>query len=147
MVDFKESFFGREDVNLRDHLRAELPGIANRCLAAYRRLRARGRFVQPRSGLALAEKIEAKVNPYAAFMADSFEVDPGGAGVEVEPFFEIFLRWCDDNRRPDLIASTTKSNLIQEIKKIDQWRHLRSVKPHGDRRRYPGIKRKKSDDA
>jgi putative DNA primase/helicase len=51
MLDFKQSFFGREDVNLREKLEAELPGIANRCLAAYRRLRERGRFIQPKAGL------------------------------------------------------------------------------------------------
>lgn len=72
MLDFKQSFFGREDVNLREKLEVELPGIANRCLAAYRRLRERGRLIQPKAGLSLVERVEAKVNPYAAFMRDSF---------------------------------------------------------------------------
>ena len=49
-LEFKESFWGREDVNLRDQLEAELPGIANRCLAAYRRLRRRGQFLSPKVG-------------------------------------------------------------------------------------------------
>lgn len=142
MLDFRQSFFGREDVNLREKLEAELPGIANRCLAAYRRLRERGRFIQPKTGLALAEKIEAKVNPYAAFMRDCFVEDPGGAGVVVEAFFDTFQNWCRDNRQHHLIPSTTKSNLIQEVKKIEQWRYLKAVKPHGERRRYPGIKRR-----
>ena len=123
---------------MRDQLQAELPGIANRCLAAYRRLRARGRFIQPKSGLALAKKIEAKINPFAAFMADCFVEDPGGDGVLVGGFIERFRGWCRDNRRYDLIASTTKSNLIQEVNKVDQWKHLRAVKPHGEPRRYPG---------
>ena len=131
---------------LRDQLQAELPGIANRCLAAYRRLRARGRFIQPKSGLALAKKIEAKINPFAAFMADCFVEDPGGDGVLVGGFIERFRGWCRDNRRYDLIASTTKSNLIQEVNKVDQWKHLRAVKPHGEPRRYPGITRRKEED-
>jgi putative DNA primase/helicase len=146
MIDFKESFFGREDVSLRDQLQTELPGIANRCLAAYRRLRGRGRFIQPQSGLVLAEKIAAKVNPYAAFMADCFVEDPGSPGVLVGAFLETFQGWCRDNRRHDLIASTTKSNLIQEVNKVEQWKHLRAVKPHGEQRRYPGIKRRKEED-
>jgi putative DNA primase/helicase len=145
MLDFKESFFGREDVNLRDQLEAELPGIANRCLAAYRRLRSRGRFIQPRSGLALAEKIAAKVNPFAAFMADCFVEDPEGRGILIAEFLEIFQGWCRDNRRHDLISSTTKQNLIQEVNKIERWKHLRSVRPHGEARRYLVARRRKAD--
>jgi hypothetical protein len=96
--------------------------------------------------LVLAEKIAAKVNPYAAFMADCFVEDPGSPGVLVGAFLETFQGWCRDNRRHDLIASTTKSNLIQEVNKVEQWKHLRAVKPHGEQRRYPGIKRRKEED-
>ena len=44
---FGVSFFGREDVGLKERLDAELTGIAARCVAAYRRLCSRERFVQP----------------------------------------------------------------------------------------------------
>jgi putative DNA primase/helicase len=140
MLDFKQSFFGREDVNLRDKLELELPGIANRCLAAYRRLRERGRFIQPEAGRGLVTKIEGKVDPYTAFMRDCFVEDPGGEGVVVADFLKAFGSWCRDNLRHDLMARTTKSNLIQEVNKIEQWKNLRSVKPHGGKRRYPGIR-------
>ena len=83
MLEFKESFYGREDVNLREKLELELPGIANRCLAAHRRLRGRGRFIQPSAGLPLVKKIEEKVDPYTAFMRDCFVADPEGKGVLV----------------------------------------------------------------
>jgi len=43
-IAFQVSFRGREDHTLLDKLKAELPGIANRCLAAYRRLCERGRL-------------------------------------------------------------------------------------------------------
>jgi putative DNA primase/helicase len=140
MLDFKQSFFGREDVNLRDKLELELPGIANRCLAAYRRLRERGRFIQPTAGLSLVKKIEEKVDPYTAFMRDCFAEDPGGEGVIVGDFLKAFQRWYGDNLRHDLLPRTTKSNLIQEVNKIEQWKRLRSSKAHGEKRRYPGIK-------
>jgi phage/plasmid-associated DNA primase len=41
---FNHSFFDNEDTALRDKLDAELPGIAARCVAAYQRLRRRGRL-------------------------------------------------------------------------------------------------------
>jgi putative DNA primase/helicase len=142
MLDFRESFFGREDIRLRDQLETELSGIANRCLAAYRRLCARGRFIQPASGRALIRKIEEKVSPYVAFMNECFTEDPDGEGEGVRAgfFFEAFQRWCRDNRRPDLIADVTKSALIQEVNKIDRWAWLKSSKPHGVPRRYLGLK-------
>ena len=140
MLDFQQSFFGREDIRLRDQLETELPGIANRCLAAYRRLCARGRFIQPASGRALIRKIEEKVSPYVAFMNECFTEDASGEGVRAGFFFQEFQRWCLDNRRHDLIATVTKSNLIQEVNKIDRWAWLKSSKPHGVPRRYLGIK-------
>lgn len=147
MLDFQQSFFGREDVTLRDQLEAELPGIANRCLAAYRQLCRRGRFIQPASGRELVRKVEDKVSPFAAFMNECFVEDPAGAGILVGAFFEIFQQWCREARRQDLIPTTTKSNLIQEVTRIDRWSWLRSSKPHGEPRRYAGIKRRSNRDA
>jgi putative DNA primase/helicase len=142
MLDFKQSFFGREDITLRDQLESELPGIANRCLAAYRRLCTRGRFIQPASGRGLVQKVEEKVSPYVAFMNECFVDDAESKGVSVGWFFETFQEWCRDNRRQDLIHTTTKSNLIQEVTKIERWSWLKSSKPHGEPRRYVGIKKR-----
>jgi putative DNA primase/helicase len=124
-VEFKQSFFGREDIALRDKLEAELPGIANRCLAAYRRLCARGKFIQPRAGLELARKIEAKGNPYAAFMNECIVDDPGGRGVGCDAFFLAFQTWCRDAGRFDLLTET-KQTLIKRINEIERWQHLQS---------------------
>jgi hypothetical protein len=35
--------------------------------------------------------------------------------------------------------------LIQEINKIDGWEWIKSVKPHGQPRRYSGIRKKPSE--
>jgi putative DNA primase/helicase len=140
MLDFQQSFFGREDVTLRDQLERELPGIANRCLVAYRRLCERGRFIQPSSGRALVQKVEEKVDPFLAFMNDCFVRDNEGDGVLTSSFYDLFVEWCGDNRRRDLVQSTTKTGLIREVNKIDRWCWLKSSKPHGKPRRYFGIK-------
>ena len=42
---FEVSFLGREDNQLSERLLSELPGIAVRCLAAYRRACERGRLI------------------------------------------------------------------------------------------------------
>jgi hypothetical protein len=73
-------------------------------------------------------------------MNEYFVEDGEGEGVLVGRFLPAFQQWCRDNRRQDLIHTTTKSNLIQEINKIDRWSWLKSTKPHGEPRRYVGIK-------
>jgi phage/plasmid-associated DNA primase len=55
-LDFKQSFADNVDPRIKQvYLPAELPGIANRCLAGYRRLLERGKFIQPKSGERLVE--------------------------------------------------------------------------------------------
>src|SRR5262249_30317162 len=55
---FPRSFFGREDIGLTGKLVAELPGILNWAIAGYRRLQARGHFIQPKNAAAKIEQIE-----------------------------------------------------------------------------------------
>ena len=140
-LEFKQTFWGREDPNLRAKLTAELPGIANRCLAAYRRLCARGGFIQPQSGLELERKIEARVNPYSAFMQDCWVKDGLSKGPTVAKFYEDFSTWCLTTNREYLLGKTPRNQLIQRINEIDGWNWLKSSKPHGEPRRYAGIKR------
>jgi putative DNA primase/helicase len=140
MLDFAQSFFGREDITLRTQLERELPGIANRCLAAYRRLCERGRFVQPACGQALVQNIEEKVSPFAAFMNQCVVEDTKGS-VPAWSLYKTFLQWCGENRRNELTNSVTGANqLIREVNKIERWRWLKSAKPHADKRIYAGIK-------
>jgi putative DNA primase/helicase len=149
MVDFQRSWLNdpNKDDYLRNKLEAELPGIANRCLAAYRRLLDRKGFIQPASAARLAQKVAAKTNPLIAFMQDCWVMDdkaPGPLAAEIETSFEM---WCEEHRRADLLASYPRSNeLIKAIKGIEAYSWLRKVKPHGQTRRYPGIRRRTKDD-
>jgi putative DNA primase/helicase len=146
-LEFRETFWGREDPNLRAKLRAELPGIANRCLAAYRRLCARGGFIQPKAGLELERKIEARVNPHSAFMQDCWVKDGQAEGPTVGEFYTAFATWCMMTDREYLLGKTPRQLLIQRINELDEWAWLKSSKPHGKLRRYAGIKRKPREDA
>ena len=147
MLDFPRSFLGKEKPEIkRILLPAELPGIANRCLAAYRRLLQRGGFLQPNSGLALLESVKEAGNPYLAFMNACWVKDPEALIVRCSEFHEAFQDWCRDNDRSDLIR-TSKSRLIQEVNKIPEWKHLTSTRAEAEDnvkkpRRYPGIRPK-----
>jgi putative DNA primase/helicase len=139
-LEFKNSFYGREDIQLRDELAAELPGIANRCLTAYRRLRARGKFIQPASGLELERRIEDRINPYAAFMHDCFVRDDACEGPTCAKFYSIFEDWCREHGRWDLLRNTPKNRLITYITALEEWSWVKSFHPHGKPRRYPGLR-------
>jgi putative DNA primase/helicase len=145
-VAFARSFAGKEDVNLRSKLTPELPGIAVRCLAAYRRLLRRGYFIQPQSAADLEAQIEEQANGFLQFMNECFEADPDAAakGVWVEVFYNRFCTWCDENGRPDLREKArTKQKLIGHINQIERWRHLKVTRTNSEPRRYPGIKLRK----
>ncbi len=62
-IFFRQSFFGNEDGTLRHKLEAEISGIANRCMAAYRRLLARATFSNPRVALSLSKRSSLKAIP------------------------------------------------------------------------------------
>ena len=145
-VKFTQSFFGKEDVDLRKKLEAELSGIAARCMTAYRRLIARGKFVQPESGVELERKVLAESDPYTAFVNDVFVIDPAGTvscGM-AKTKFEI---WCRDRGRFDVFRSTSgPSQLTQRLKGVAGLEQLRSFRPHGQPRAYAGIRLKTRDE-
>jgi putative DNA primase/helicase len=148
MVDFQQSWLDRSDRDdhLREKLDAELPGIANRCLAAYRRLLERKRFIQPASASGLARRVAALTNPIAAFMQDCWVVDNKAKGPVAAEIKYSFDTWCEGNHRVDLVGSYPRNELIKAIKAIDAYSWLHNFRAHGDVRRYPGIRPRTSAD-
>jgi putative DNA primase/helicase len=146
-IAFNVGFFGREDLNLEKKLTAELPGIANRCLAAYRRLCRRGEFIQPASGLKLARELSAKTNVWQGFFDDVCVMDPNGE-LTFTDLYLCFLDWCDENERPDLLKKVTKPrHLSRELnKKVEAFRSLQEYRPEGGKRRYLGIRLRTAED-
>jgi hypothetical protein len=146
-VDFKVNFKeqGRMDRRVKhEYLPAELPGIANRCLAAYRRLLERGYLEQPSTGAALSVRVQEAVTWAMQFMNDCYEKDPNGT-ILASAFFLRFRRWMEENSRWDLKTSVTNKNLIRFVNKLPEWETLKSVHPTGEARHYPGIKLRREE--
>jgi putative DNA primase/helicase len=143
-IAFNVSFLHREDLTLQDKLVRELPGIANRCLAGYRRLCGRGRFIQPASGLKLAKELTAKSNVWQGFWDDTFILEKGGM-VAFSDMYSAFLKWCKDNGREDLLIKVTEhTHLSRELqKKVWAFRGLEEYRPGGGKRHYLGLRLKK----
>lgn len=75
LVRFERSFLGREDRNMGERLRAEMPGIANWALEGLKRLRAAGlRFTVSEAGRMEAELAARSQSPSLRFAEDRLEV-------------------------------------------------------------------------
>ena len=63
MLRLTNTFLGKEDTQLTEKLRGELPGILLWAIAGWQRLRERGHFVQPEAGRELAGEMKDLSSP------------------------------------------------------------------------------------
>jgi putative DNA primase/helicase len=96
LLRFKQSFYGREDLDLERRLMLELPGILNWSLDGLDRLNARGKFVQPQSGIAELNVIEDLGSPTLAFLKDCCVQSPAGL-VKYDELWGVWKLWAQDN--------------------------------------------------
>jgi putative DNA primase/helicase len=72
------SFLGKEDRQLMGRLKPELDGILLWAIEGWKRLQARGAFVQPESGRSLADDLEAETADIRTFVNELCVVQEGG---------------------------------------------------------------------
>jgi len=70
VLQMTKSFLGREDTRLAGRLLAALPGILRWSVEGLGLLKARGRFVQPKSGEELLAELVELTSPIAQFIAE-----------------------------------------------------------------------------
>ena len=98
LLRFTRSFYGREDTGLFDRLRRELPGILLWAIGGWKRLRHRGRFLQPGTGHDLLSAMEDLASPISAFLRDRCVADPM-ANVPTGTLYEAWRSWCQEHGR------------------------------------------------
>lgn len=98
LLSLTRSFYGAEDHSLTDRLMGELPGILNWAIAGWRRLTARGYFVQPASAKESVQELEDLASPIGAFLREHCVVEPGKR-VDVHRLFDAWKRWCEAQGR------------------------------------------------
>jgi putative DNA primase/helicase len=92
----KQSFLGKEDLDLRSRLIAELPGILNWAVAGYQRLQREKRFVEPSSSVAEKEMMRTVMSPITSFIEDRCELG-SGFQVQKKELYAAYVNWCDAN--------------------------------------------------
>ena len=101
ILNFKESFIGREDVDLSGKLITEIPGIFRWAIDGWKRLNERGRFLQPASAQCLLDDFETLTSPTSSFASDCLEI---GAVFEsnTNELFHLWGRWCTHRGRDNV---------------------------------------------
>jgi len=131
-----KTFYGQEDHALTDRLLTELPGILNWSIEGWRRLKARGYFMQPPSADEAIRELEDLGSPIGAFLRDRCVIAPGRS-VAVTRLFEVWCGWCSEQGRDkpgtaqtfgrDLRAVVPGLNVIQPREDGDRLRLYQGV--------------------
>ena len=140
VLDMKVSFFGREDIGLKDVLKEEVPGIMNWSLDGLRSLRERGRFVQPEAGMRRLGDIEDMTAPGPSFVRDRLIVT-STASVMPEEVWMAWQEWCEEKEREPGTKPMMGKMLRETLgDKISDYRPRDKNMPDGrGMRRYRGI--------
>lgn len=110
-LSIKPSFEGREDRALTDTLIGELQGILTWAVEGLRRLRTRGEFVQPESGLGHLEVMKEMGDPVGTFLDERCERSDF-RWVRWDLLWNAWVEWGDENG----VDRGVRSVLSSEIK-------------------------------
>ena len=83
----------KQDLQLPERLRQELPGIFNWAVEGLRRLRARGLFTLPAVSVAALKEHQRDSNPARVFLTEHYEVVPGER-VPKKAIYARYRDWC-----------------------------------------------------
>lgn len=93
-----ESWLGREDKDLDNRLRNELPGILLWAIEGWRRIQETHEFTDPTSAQSLRDEARAVVSPIALFVAQTCEVGTD-LFAETGELYQAWVRWCREHGR------------------------------------------------
>ncbi len=98
VLTLEQSFYGKEDLELTEHLLGELPGIFNWAIAGWQRLQERGHFQQPSSSQDAIAELYDLGSPVGAFIRERCQVGPGHT-IECRVMFDQWKEWCTEQGR------------------------------------------------
>lgn len=87
------SYLGREDPQLKEKLRPELPGLLRWALEGLRDLEEKGAFTESDTSTAARETTREAGNPTLLFVEDECTLEPH-ACVRLDTLYELYVAWC-----------------------------------------------------
>lgn len=134
---------GKLNPFLGDQLKAELAGIAARCLVAYRQLCARGHFIQPESGLELERQLERAQHPHRAMVVECLEVSESEETedwVVREDAWRACRAWLRENGHDVMATILRKEEMSDHFVKV--FDHLQMLGPRDRWKQWTDGKRR-----
>jgi putative DNA primase/helicase len=113
LVEFSESFYGREDAHLMDRLLQELPGILNWALDGLADLTQAGAFTEPGSAGEARDEMERSSSPAFDWADSWYQFDAEAPRITVDAAFQDFLAWCKDN---NIKHEATKQRFSRDLR-------------------------------
>ena len=120
-LQLTRSWYGQEDTDLTQTLLQEREGIFLWAIEGLKRLRERGRFVQPASGQETARRLVELSSPVTAFVQDRCELGADKT-VNKRTFFEEWRRWCTESGHEAGSVATFGRNLMAAFAEIQPSR-------------------------
>jgi putative DNA primase/helicase len=114
MVKTNENFLGREDFDLTEKLLAERAGILNWAMEGWRRLRDRGKFIQPASGMGLVQKLKASTSTIGSFVLECCVLGPEEK-VSCDNMWSAFCEWSSRRGLSVTLSTNTFSAALHEV--------------------------------
>jgi len=114
MVKTNENFLGREDFDLTEKLLAERAGILNWAMEGWRRLRGRGKFIQPASGMGLIQKLKASTSTIGSFVLECCVLGPEER-VSCDNMWSAFCEWSGRRGLAVTLSTNTFSAALHEV--------------------------------
>ncbi len=93
-----QSWLGKEDKQLDERIKRELPGILNWSIQGWQRLQERGHFLQPDSGRELLSELSDLTSPVSQFVRERCVVGPEWA-TPIDDLFAAWQNWCEEHGR------------------------------------------------
>lgn len=137
MLRLTRTWYGRENHDLSARLQTELPGILRWAIEGWRRLRDRGRLIQPDSAREIVEDMDALSSPIGVFVRDKCIVSPGESVVTSE-LFAAWRSWCEAHGRDhpgneqsfgrDLRAAVASLGTVSRKAGSERWREYSGIR-------------------
>lgn len=111
VLPMTKSFYGKEDLTLRERLRAERGAILKWAMEGWRLLQHEGGMIhQPASGEHVIAATRTAASPLTGFLDEKCDID-ADATCDKTVFYAAYRSWCEDNGSHPM----AKSKLTQKL--------------------------------
>jgi P4 family phage/plasmid primase-like protien len=126
IIEFSQSFIGREDFGLPAKLATEVGGIAVWALAGLARLRSQGHFTVPESSRIAMSEWRIATSPIAAFIEECTEEGQDYEALKNE-LYDAWVGWSTERR----IFQMSKGRFFERMKTNAPYSHSETYEENG----------------